>query len=169
MLTVILFATIGVVLGVGTSFTEYGDITISGRIFSGFMGGLLLGCLGVIAGILLSLLPWFAKGTTSTDYSLMQIGDSRSTSGSFFLGSGIISDSQVFTFYKNENGVITLSQADAGMSQIQYTEGKPTVTVTRQACTSRWALQAGCSERTNTYVFHIPTGSVQNSYTLPSK
>lgn len=141
-----------------------------GSVFFGlFMGFAAFAVSAVLLGLTVGALPAFSGNINTTSAPLIVIKDGNTTSGSFFLGSGVISGDASFTYYQNDNGVITLNSVPSYRASIIYTNDTPTVDKNVPACSNLWIPGYDCMFGHTTYVFHIPEGSVQSSYQLPTK
>lgn len=98
---------------------------------------------------------------------LLALNDSSSTSGSFFLGSGSFDEEPAFFFYQQGERGATLEHVDADVALIIEEDIKqPYISFTRTTTENRFWYIGGTE--TN-YEFHIPKGSITNSYVLDAE
>ena len=106
-----------------------------------------------------------------TRYELYAIADNTNTEGSFFLGSGRISEEGVYDFYYTTTdggykwGSVT---ANDRVTTIYPTDGEPYIEIFKEKDSGRillfdWEDEYGTMVMINIY---IPTGSVTNEYHL---
>jgi hypothetical protein len=145
--------------------------TFTARLFSSlgfgaivvFVGGFVLGIIGTATG-----------GTVdrSWDTQLRALNTGSEIHGRFFLGSGRIDEDPVFSFlYEQADGGVKLSTVPADDSTVYEGEADPflTTTETQRTPNEFWSpfllapRVAGYQ-----YDFHIPEGSVLNTYEVSS-
>jgi hypothetical protein len=127
----------------------------------------------VIGGIVLGLLATFTGTDESRSWEtkLRALNTGSEVHGQFFLGSGRIDEDPVFSFlYEQADGGVKLSSVPADRSTVYEHEtnnDRPflTTTETHRAANQFWAPFT-LSPRVSGYQydFHIPEGSVLNSY-----
>lgn len=162
MLTIIILAIIGLVIGIFFAVDNYSD----GE--EPFIGLLV----GAVFGLLVSLFIGAAHLDTSTTRSnLANLQDGSSTSGGFFLGTGHIDEKQVFTYYKEtDNGKFQLRnlENDTDVFVVQDTKGEAYVETTQTDVNPAWSLWGvgGYIEKTE---FHVPKGSIKTDFVLDAK
>lgn len=96
--------------------------------------------------------------------------------GSFFLGSGVINDVSVFTWYEqNSENSYRQNRADADESTVHYGDGQPhyVLKVERHEEGSffgTWYLRPDAGEElSRAYDFYVPKGTIKQEYTLDAK
>lgn len=106
---------------------------------------------------------------------LYAMNDGLGTKGRFFLGSGTIETSPVYTYYYKDGEQYRLTYKEANDSYITYTEGTPQLIHhgSRQRY-SNW-LSLGADDwqvniyKGDPYEFQVPQGSIQQNYVLDAQ
>lgn len=139
----------------------------------GFFVGLVLGFFVILfSGIV------FYNGTYTTTQTvkLESLVDGSDIRGSFFLGSGVINEVSVFTWYEqSEPGSYRQEQADADVSTVHFTTDAPhyVLTVKRREEGSwfgKWGIRTDAGEGLDwRYDFYVPKGTIKNNYTLDAQ
>jgi hypothetical protein len=101
--------------------------------------------------------------------SIVILQDNPSTSGSFFLGSGVIEGSMVYVYYTDEGpGIYQFHKVDATRAEVHEVAGvEPYVETLGRHFKARvgdhllW--QSFCSDN---YIFYIPPGSLTQAISL---
>ena len=103
-------------------------------------------------------------------HKLKALGNANATTGRFyFLGGGYIDGKRVLNFItERQGGAIRVEQADATNSTIYEGSTDATVQVRHYDHNNGWVLPWPIGSHTE-YEFHIPSGSVVESYTLDNK
>jgi hypothetical protein len=166
---------LGVLLG---SLIGIEDYSYAGRNHgAGAVAGFFWGLCG---GFMLSMvIGSFASGSYVQKYDtkLETIQDGSNIRGAFFLGSGVINEVSVFTWYESTgDNAYRQAQADASESTVHYTQGEPphyVLTVKRTNKGSFWGKwflnpESG-DEHWRTYDFYVPQGTIKHDYTLDAK
>lgn len=170
MLIILLGLIIGLIVGIVISINDYCDF------WEGVGTTVLATSLGVIISFFIMTLvsatvDSCADKTWSTveDSDIYALQDNLTTEGSFFLGSGHISDELRYFYVKETDFGYTVCNVDADNSYIRYTTDR--CHIERQTCTfSNDFVAAIAFPMTNTrYVFHIPDGSILNNYAVDLK
>lgn len=137
-----------------------GDVCVA--IITGFMGW---------AAVIVLFALYVGGHPTGYDeerYELRALGNSSEVEGSFFLGSGVIDEEQVFQYLQvEEDGGVTLHSAEAD-DVVVYEEANESGYMIVQngyfldTFWFPWKLEGGPgSNRTE---FHVPEGSINNEY-----
>ena len=123
---------------------------------------------GLFAVVLpLSITAQFA-GTSrvSTDFPLRALAVGDGIQGQFFLGSGSVDGERVLNYVVQRDGYATLEQVDADKALIFEGEGTPHVESTERVLDAWWAAPFPLIGMTTGYQFHIPAGSIIESYSV---
>ena len=108
--------------------------------------------------------------TTTWSEALVSLKDNTSIQGSFFLGSGQINGTMKYVYYtQNSDSAFQLRQVNYDQAKIKYSSDLPHVTITDirpKEGSWKWSLNG---EITQTFLFKIPKGSIQNNYTLDAQ
>jgi hypothetical protein len=139
------------------------------------------GIAGLVGGFIISTLTGAIVYSTATWHvdppiPLETIQDGSNVRGSFFLGSGVIDDVSVFTWYEqtSENSY-RQNKADASESTVHYADGKPyyVLSVKRREDGSwmgKWGLRLEAGDEIDwAYDFYVPKGTIKRDYTLDAK
>lgn len=137
----------------------------------------LLGCatLGACVGCLIGIIIAFSIGNELTDcvseVELVSLKDNSSVHGSFYLGSGVVNGTMVYTFYYKDGSGFKLKQLDYKRVQIKYTKGTPKV-VTYTRCETNnpknyWGVSLDIGSQS--YVIEVPEGTIQNNFRLDAE
>lgn len=166
MITVLIFAVIGVIKGIKDYRDEYYGWDDWLTCLLHILGyGLFFLLIGLAVAF---MLPQRTK-TTIEKYELVALRDNSSVEGRMFLGSGRVDGKMVFTFYYKEGDYFNLKQVDAKDAKIHITQGEPHVERIYEKPTKsiiNWfALDANCSK----YIIHVPEGTIQNNYILDAQ
>lgn len=139
------------------------------------MGAFVSLSIGGVAGGIIFLVCCFAipqevdKVSTRT-HELKSMGTSSAINGrAYFIGGGYINEKRVLNFItQRADKSIIVEQAEAEDSVIFEDTSKPTVTVDHYDYVNGWVSPwvIGSNDK---YTFHIPAGSVVESYTLDNK
>lgn len=142
--------------------------------FLALFGSLVI-CLGVSGVILLlcgTLIPWNNDVVKDDTYRLRTLGTANGIEGhSYFLGGGYINSERVLNYItQRDGGAIQVQTADADVSVVFEDAPAGTGTVQKlhvdhiNGWVTPWPL--GSHDQ---YVFHIPAGTVADSYSLTDK
>lgn len=157
-------------------------IIIVGLIF-GYLdiiaSGVLASFLAVIVfGLTLGLLTTFQYGNSSVStvsretLKLKALGNSNATTVSrgYYLGGSYLGTKRVLNYMTDSSGAVRVEAADARTSTVyEDTEAsKANVTIYHQVVHNDWLIPWNIGSQ-DSYDFHIPAGSVAESYTLDNK
>jgi hypothetical protein len=140
-------------------------------VMTGFLA-LFLGV--VVAGLIFLACSWFipqeVEKVSTRTHALKSMGTSSALNGrAYFLGGGYINEKRVLNYIsQREAGAIRVEQAEAEDSVIFEDTNKPTVTVDHYDYLNKW-VSPWPIWGTDKYTFHIPAGSVVESYSLDNK
>lgn len=132
---------------------------------------LLLGTIfgGIVLMLCATFIPTNMDLVSKQTISLKALGTSSSQQGRFFLGSGYIDGKRVLNFIQQgDDGSIRVGQANAKDSVIFEDADKGTVTTEHFDYNNGWILPWPIGS-TDKYEFHIPAGSVTESYTIDNE
>lgn len=118
---------------------------------------------GIFSILVVLPISIFVGDDVDTDpdtFYLQAINMGDTTSGRFFLGSGYIGESNVYSFYVKSNGGFYASQVDADNTFIIEEAGEPRLETYRD-CVKEWALPRWFDECNERYVIHVPPGSIK--------
>jgi hypothetical protein len=123
---------------------------------------------GVVYGITyLTSLATPAHVSNETEADLRAVALDSGLEGRFFLATGYVEGKRVVNYIaEHDGGYITVEQVDAVNTYVYEDENVNPRVVTKQWQASEWWLAPFGIDRGNTYVFHIPEGSVLENYTI---
>lgn len=144
--------------------------------FGAFLGFIVGGVAGFVVALFVGAVVYGGTSVVDRTVRLESLQDGSSVRGSFFLGSGVINEVSVFTWYEQPQlGSYRQARADADDSTVHYTDQAPRYVVHIEKYqdgsfwgTWGWRLDAG-NEVYRTYDFYVPKGSVKSSYELDAK
>lgn len=102
--------------------------------------------------------------------NLKAIGDSSTTSGSFFLGSGYVDNTQVFNYYcvdDNNSNMYYRQYQDADQSVIIEDNGTPRLDQYQDIPSKWWSVAFMRGSMRNE--FHVPAGTVKDGFKLDNQ
>lgn len=139
--------------------------------FGAFWGGLFGTLMAFIflPVIYLLVVSSSTSGYEETRHSLSALGNGSETSGSFFLGSGVIDDEQVFQYLrKAEDGGVTLHTVEADRAVVYEDSGTEAYATVRTPYfyDPVWAPWKLDSREDPEIQFHVPEGSINNEYRI---
>lgn len=141
-----------------------------------FFGSLTGAVLGFFVIAITGFVVYSGTYTEQRTVKLESLVDGSDIRGSFFLGSGVINEVSVFTWYEqSEPGSYRQEQADADVSTVHFTTDAPhyVLTVKRHddgPFIGKWGLRADAGEGVEwTYDFYVPKGTIKNNYTLDAQ
>lgn len=137
------------------------------------IGLILVPFLGALVGLLvlgigtLSAPSSYYKHTGDTTVDLRSMGSGDSVSGrSYFLGGGYVEGKKVLSYISAESdGASVLRSVNADQSRVYEDTDKPTVTI-KSFDKHIWWLAPFPTDSTKNYVFHVPKGTVSDSFTM---
>lgn len=168
MWTIIIAAIIGIFIGVWVALGSYGD-TVPGGIFGGIIGALF--------GLIIALFIPGDYEYVSNYQQLETLTDNQATSGSFFLGCGSIDEKMVYVYYSNTRTdkrgkkYYTLDMLDYNKCEVTYIESNelPMLESTWREETDSPINYFSITTRMERYIFHVPAGTINNSYQLDAQ
>lgn len=164
MLTIIILAVIGAIIGIIIQSKDYFD-EISFYVFSALIGIIIGGFVGFVLAL---SLPAKTETLVRT-YNLESVNDINGVHGEFFLGSGTVKNKFKYVFYYEENGEYRLKQVDTEIASIKYTTGKPVVEKHYQAYTNSIINLFAIDKLKVNYLILVPKGSIVNNYDFDLK
>lgn len=174
MLTILIFAGIGLLLGVYVIFHEFGRHFIDvGTVILAILTGFIFGAVLAVFGALIALsISCKTEDVVVGRSELMCLTDKSSMQGSFFLGSGTIGETMKYAFYiKNKDQTFRLHVIDAQQAYIKYIKSGNTpyieqIKVVRSKDDRNvWS----CFIEQYKYIFYVPNGSIKQNYTLDAQ
>lgn len=168
MIWFIIAALIAVVVGYRTYHERY----LGGWGEAFFMGFVAL-FLASMGAMVLNLA--FIKGPNANcdkEWRLTSLQDGTSTSGRFFLGSGVIDEHPSFMYYRQDADGYRLESIKAAKVRIVYNEGAPRLTKKHKCYDPDkghyfWSFIH--YEDSPSYVFYVPAGSIKQDIVLDAK
>lgn len=140
--------------------------------FEGVLFGAIFGVFAiVIGGLLGNLLGYaFAQGPYEEvdRHTLLALNDTSVTGGSFFLGSGSSDEEPAFFYYQQNDRGATLEHVKADRAVIiEEDVDTPYLVVLEEGTESEFWYVGGIGGKL--YEFHIPEGSINNSFRLDAE
>lgn len=144
---------------------------------SPFIGGIVTLVISATVGFFVAVVvcaiarpPLEAVPVGEKTQQLRALGNANGLEGrSYFLGGGYVKDKRVLNFItNNEGGAIKVERADAEDSVIYEDSTAASVKVTHVDYVNGWIAPFPLGD-SHKYEFHIPAGSVVESYTLDNK
>jgi len=143
---------------------------------------LLLSCLGLLSGFVVGAVLLILGGniygslahqesSVYAEYQLMNLQDNQSLSGSFFLGTGKISNEPTYVFYRqDENGGYVYREIPIDWATVfpeDRSDGVERVIVNRT--TDKLGNYLFGTQEEYKYEFHIPLGSITPVFKLDAQ
>lgn len=123
----------------------------------------------VVLFICAILIPSHVDLARENTTSLKALGTSSTQQGRFFLGSGYIDGKRVLNYIQQDtSGAIQVKHTDAEDALIFEGSDKATVTKKTYDFNNGWILPWTIASK-DKYEFHIPEGSVTESYTIANE
>lgn len=165
MVTIIIFAVIGAVIGVIAVYGDELELAILGALFGGIIGFAI--------GIIIALAIPSKMETVIDTYYLEALQDNNNVSGSFFLGSGSINGEIKYVFYYETDGGYRMEQLSYDKTLIKYTNETPKVEFYRQEQTDAFINKfsvrvrgCGCDSKN---IIYVPKGTIKQNYNLDAQ
>ncbi|ALG28046.1 hypothetical protein AOZ07_02885 [Glutamicibacter halophytocola] len=137
---------------------------VSSAFFGSIVAGLTFLLIWIIVGLFVQV-PYQSE----TTHKLQAMGNSGGASGSFFLGTGYMSDKSVINYIeKLEGGGSQLKRVDASRSTIYEVDEDPTL-ITRHYSGSPWWLAPFDMYSAENFEFRVPNGTVTESFELSTE
>lgn len=159
---------IGLTVAAPSKYDRYPNI---GEGVAAWAASLMVGTFigGIVLAILMSnnLHTTQYKDTEVTNLALRALGNDTNIEGrQYFLGGGYIGEEKVINFITQApNGAIKIDKMPAAQAVIFEDSATPRLTITKTVRTMEWAVPWELGS-TMHYDFHIPKGSVLESYSL---
>lgn len=178
MITLVIFITIGFIFGLFVlgPINEWEDATDA--LMSTLMGA-LFGAVGFVVSAIISLLissisPIQGEYQLTKTEQLESISDNNSIHGRFFIGSGMIDGKMSYSFYyKSGSNEYRLGNVDANEATVKYSDDAPVVEtyvyIKTPTKLQKLLIFTSCTCEDNQYVFHVPKGSIMNSFKLDAQ
>jgi uncharacterized membrane protein len=173
---VILILILGAIVSVGTALSVRAGLYYYGernRSFDweGFGGGMFgtLMAFVIVPLFFLLIVTSTTTGVHQTRYELEALGNQSETSGTFFLGSGVIDEEQVFQYLrKAEDGGVTLHTIDADRVVVyeDSVSGAHMLKNDPYFYDPLWIPWEISSRQSSTISFHVPDGSINSEYRI---
>lgn len=168
----IYFILCGIVV-LGVFIWTFQDVDVLGYIGS-FLISALFGTIGVgIVTLVFTVISMSLPGTPGeTRQELRALGNSSSTSGSFFLGSGYVDERLTFSYITRDEKGGNRLESDEANDVVVYEDSEDQayrLQPTKIVDGDWWWLAPGVTGLTvdvGTVEFHIPEGSIDSSYTI---
>ncbi|MEA5453273.1 hypothetical protein SPF06_00925 [Sinomonas sp. JGH33] len=164
--------TLAVIIALASGATE----PYTGGLLMAFMYALLTtmvggAVLGAAWAGLWCLIPAPDVQTGHETHSLRALATSSTINskfgGSFMLSYGYVKGERVLNYVAEDGSAVTVRQAFADHAVI-YEDGGRSVEVTHTAKANGW-LAPWTEARPDSYVFHVPAGSIQSDYTIQNQ
>lgn len=142
-----------------------------------FVGAFLGAFVGFLVAVLVGAFVYSdTEWRPAPRVALVSMADGAGIEGHFFLGSGSVESTQIFTWYQQEgtNSYVRKS-ADAEVSTVHYlNSGRPYYVHSAKIYTTDkfmmpWGIGFGGSADEEHYDFYIPRGSIVQSYRLDNQ
>lgn len=168
---IVIGALIGACIAASESYGDWVDISLGA-----FVGAFFGAVMGFMVAMMAGLIFYSGHVTVERTVRLESLQDGSSVRGSFFLGSGVIDEVSVFTWYEQpQPGSYRQARADADSSTVHYTDGAPRYIVHIEQIEGgsfwgTWGFRGDSGDEVNrTYDFYVPKGSVKSQYELDAK
>lgn len=125
--------------------------------------------IGVFSGLFLAVFIDAEMVIKEDVYEIEVLNDNQSVSGSFFIGSGQIEGKMKYVFYSKDKNKFKLNQVDYDKAEIEYTSGTPVVIKYSKEYTNSFKNNFAIDLWESTYLFKIPSGSINNEFSLDAK
>lgn len=140
--------------------------------FEGAVFGAIFGLLAIVIGGWLGNLIGYSFANGSYDevekHTLLALNDTSVSSGSFFLGSGTSGEEPAFFYYQQGDRGATLEHVDADKAVIvEENIDEPYLSVLEPGTDNMFWYVGGVGDLL--YEFHIPEGSIDNSFRLDAE
>lgn len=167
MITIIIFAVIGLIVGISEMTDWFFDSLVD--IAVGIIMLLVSIALGAIFGLLVAfLLP--AKMEPKIDtYKIVTLQDNNLISGQFFLGSGTIEGKMKYVFYYEEkDNEFRMMQIDYDDASIKYSD-IPKVEAHGETPTKAFINKFAVDMEDIKYIIYVPEGTIKTNYNLDAQ
>ena len=168
MITVIIFAILGAIIGIFIGYNIWQSI-----------GNFIVGAiLGFIFGMIVCLILPSKQYMTVTNLKIENLQDNTSAKGSFFIGCGHIDGTMKYVFYHK---ISDDTNSNVKMSMIDYDkvtidpdyDGYPYVEIFEKkdlpVDSCFWNYFAADVFNEQTYIIHVPSGTIRNDYKLDAQ
>jgi len=166
MWTIIIFAIIGLVIGLWTLIDDW-FMGVAISLFSILVGGLI--------GSLVALALPADLEVKETTFQLETLQDNGGVEGRFFLGCGTINSKMVYVFYYNAgvnsrgDTVYRMGQVDYNDASVIYCEEKPYLLEYNEVPSDAFINNFGIDFGNTWYEIYVPRGTIKNGYTLDAQ
>lgn len=165
MMTILVLMVVGAIVLIIKEWTYVDDwIDFIG---TGFMGALF----SIIPATIIAFSLPMQTYNQISEVKLETLNDNSGSQGNFFLGCGSIDSEMKYVFYYNEKGFYKMGAVNYEDVKIKYSTGFPKLVITKIAATESvinlFALDLNFGDKK--YVFHVPKGTINNSYNLDAK
>lgn len=134
-----------------------------------FLGCFIALCGGVLVLFLGGLVSFFVPHTfTYEERPLSALQDGSTTEGSFFLGTGVIDEEQVYTYYMQEGKGFKLDNSPADQVTVFQDTEKP-YALKQKDCKSKAEWLVFCVTDNRVTEIHVPKGTIKNNFVLDAK
>lgn len=168
-----IYVIIGIIIGLYTAITEgwlcdWRDIctntiaTIALPLFCGLCGSVIWIVLGSTIGCFLPTVE------TKETQELYTLADNYEMYGSFFLCCGSIDEEQhyIYIIKENKGKQVKNIEVDDNVYLNDTIEGTPTLDTYKTVLKYKWMYWFAFSLKDDTYVFNIPSGSIDYKYNI---
>lgn len=170
MLWIYIAVIVGVMVIIGGTVHEF--MSRGGEPLEWFLGSFLSSMLaGALFCLLTNGIGYAIVGHHDAkigESGLVSLQDNTERRGSFFLGSGTISDEPVFFYYEERNGAYHLEHIRADRASVVETEDDPRVEFYRETSDNA-LLGLPVFKPSTTAVFYVPNGSVVSNFELDAQ
>lgn len=142
-------------------------ITKSDRAWPWVVGFLAAATMMITAIVPVSMVPNGDRGKPDTNLgssSLIALGHSSETSGSFFLGTGTVDEEQVYVYMADTDLGAEMLTVQVDRARIVEEEGAPHIEHWAKCDNAIVVPWPACSK--SLLVFHIPPGSITRDFTV---
>ena len=165
MWTIIIFAIIGLIIGIVLS----SDMELDDIFKSCFITVVLFVFIGLMVGLFLD-----AETEKVSSYKKLEaLQDGNNVNGTFFLGSGNINGSMRYVFYYEENGLFKMGQLHYNNVSINYVDGDPMLETIKEiekkeSFKNNFAIDNEYSF-SKEHIIHVPKGTIKQNYNLDAQ
>ena len=157
----------GIIIGIAVGVWVVYDI--DGGFVIGCISAILMGILGLVAGIIgMGITTAIAETeadktwVTVKETAIYSLKDNLATEGDFFLGTGNI-EGELHYYYVAESDLgYTVEKVDADATYIKYKDEKPFIEKQESVYTNWFIRNATCPS--TRYIIHCPENTIQKQY-----
>lgn len=140
-----------------------------GLFTSALVGGVIAGLIFFVTWGIVAAVGVQVPYQSETKHRLQAMGNSGGVSGSFFLGTGYMSDTSIINYIeKLDGGGSQLKRVDASRSTIYEVDEEPTL-ITKHYSGSPWWLAPFDTYSAENFEFRVPNGTVMESFELSTE